>query len=34
MREWQAAGVVGGVVAWNFPLMLLVAFLDAFFFFE
>ena len=24
MREWGPIGVVGGIVAWNFPLMLLV----------
>eukprot|EP00037_Helgoeca_nana_P015389 m.143660 g.143660 ORF g.143660 m.143660 type:complete len:830 (+) comp22996_c0_seq1:122-2611(+) len=24
MKEWQPVGVVGGVVAWNFPLMLMV----------
>eukprot|EP00038_Savillea_parva_P016057 m.15743 g.15743 ORF g.15743 m.15743 type:complete len:830 (-) comp3308_c0_seq1:246-2735(-) len=24
MRDWQPCGVVGGIVAWNFPLMLLV----------
>ena len=24
MKEWKSCGVVGGIVAWNFPLMLLV----------
>lgn len=24
MREWAPVGVIGGIVAWNFPLMLLV----------
>lgn len=24
MRDWQPCGVVGGIVAWNFPLMLMV----------
>ena len=24
MREWTSVGEVGGIVAWNFPLMLLV----------
>jgi aldehyde dehydrogenase (NAD+) len=24
MRGWSSVGVVGGIVAWNFPLMLLV----------
>ena len=24
MSEWQSVGVIGGIVPWNFPLMLLV----------